>query len=175
MSISLFCIAFDDRRVSGKARLALLSMSDTGGLASLPSIMDWANVDEAGAAAIIEKLTRKGILFPVIDPFTGSPALGHPEMMAEWAKQMDPPPRKTLPGWPISAKRRKAIYERDGHRCHYCGATGRLTLDHKTPQSKGGTHDDDNLVTCCSSCNSAKRGKDYDEFLAFLASKGAPE
>ena len=41
------------------------------------------------------------------------------------------------------------------------------TLDHKTPQSKGGTHEVSNLVLCCPSCNSQKGFScTYEVFLA---------
>ncbi len=51
---------------------------------------------------------------------------------------------------------RPHIFERDGNRCVYCGATERLSIDHKVPLSKGGTSETRNLVTACHSCNSAK-------------------
>ena len=47
------------------------------------------------------------------------------------------------------------------------------TLDHKLPQSKGGTHEIDNLVLCCRSCNSQKGfSRTYESFLA-MNTKGA--
>ena len=33
---------------------------------------------------------------------------------------------------------RRALFARDGHRCVYCGSSGRLTLDHVVPRSRGG-------------------------------------
>ena len=51
---------------------------------------------------------------------------------------------------------RNAIYQRDGHKCQYCGATRRLTIDHVIPKSKGGSDDWDNLVVACSRCNTKK-------------------
>lgn len=57
---------------------------------------------------------------------------------------------------------RSAIYERDGHKCQYCGSTRKLTIDHIVPKSKGGTDDWDNLVVACSSCN-IKKGDRYLE------------
>jgi len=51
---------------------------------------------------------------------------------------------------------RYAIYARDGFRCVTC--TRRLrpherSLDHVIPQSVGGPHTPDNLITSCRSCN----------------------
>ena len=57
---------------------------------------------------------------------------------------------------------RNAIYQRDGHKCQYCGATRKLTIDHIIPKSKGGSDDWDNLVVACSSCN-IKKGDKYLE------------
>src|SRR4026208_2536683 len=33
---------------------------------------------------------------------------------------------------------RRALFARDGWRCQYCGSTGKLTLDHVVPRSRGG-------------------------------------
>jgi len=45
--------------------------------------------------------------------------------------------------------------------CQYCGYDGRtfngwrqLQVDHIRPKSQGGPHIIDNLITCCSQCNS---------------------
>lgn len=58
------------------------------------------------------------------------------------------------PGVPASIRR--AVMERDGHRCVRCGATENLTLDHIHPQLYGGRHTMDNLQVLCRSCNSSK-------------------
>jgi 5-methylcytosine-specific restriction endonuclease McrA len=54
------------------------------------------------------------------------------------------------------------IFRRDEFRCKYCGKSSieddiQLTLDHIRPQTMGGTHTADNLVTCCKKCNSVKK------------------
>jgi 5-methylcytosine-specific restriction endonuclease McrA len=41
-------------------------------------------------------------------------------------------------------------------RCIYCGSTQDLTVDHKTPWSKGGSNSKDNLVVACRRCNGRK-------------------
>lgn len=53
-------------------------------------------------------------------------------------------------------RHRRAVFARDQHRCRYCGKPGALTLDHVWPVSKGGTHDQQNLVACCLPCNLRK-------------------
>jgi 5-methylcytosine-specific restriction endonuclease McrA len=52
---------------------------------------------------------------------------------------------------------RRALFARDGWRCVYCGTTsGRLTLDHVVPRSRGGESIWENVVTACAPCNLRK-------------------
>ena len=51
---------------------------------------------------------------------------------------------------------RRALFARDNWRCQYCGATGKLTLDHVHPRSRGGTSVWENVVACCAPCNLRK-------------------
>ncbi len=52
---------------------------------------------------------------------------------------------------------RRALFARDGWRCVYCGSsTGRLTLDHVVPRSRGGESSWENVVTSCAPCNLRK-------------------
>lgn len=63
------------------------------------------------------------------------------------------------------------VRERDGHACVYCGNTKYLTLDHLVPLSRGGSNDEENLVTACRPCNSKKRDRTPEEAgMPFLAS-----
>ena len=62
---------------------------------------------------------------------------------------------------------RERIFARDDYTCRYCGARGgRLECDHVHPVSRGGSHEDDNLVTACFSCNRSKRDKLVSEWRA---------
>lgn len=74
----------------------------------------------------------------------------------------------------IRQEKRLAIYLRDGLACVYCGAKveegAKLSLDHVTPDSKGGTNDATNLVTCCSRCNSSRGNRSISKFAAAVAS-----
>ena len=55
---------------------------------------------------------------------------------------------------------RKRIFARDDYTCQYCGVRGtKLECDHKHPVARGGSHDDENLVTACRTCNHSKRDK----------------
>ncbi len=52
---------------------------------------------------------------------------------------------------------RRALFARDDWRCVYCGDTsGRLTLDHVVPRSRGGESVWENVVTSCAPCNLRK-------------------
>jgi 5-methylcytosine-specific restriction endonuclease McrA len=52
---------------------------------------------------------------------------------------------------------RRALFARDGWRCVYCGtSSGRLTLDHVVPKSRGGESVWENVVTSCAPCNLKK-------------------
>lgn len=62
-------------------------------------------------------------------------------------------------------KFRAEVFARDGHACFYCGSPMNLTLDHVVPQSRGGSHDPENLVTACRSCNSSKGAKTPEEWM----------
>lgn len=51
---------------------------------------------------------------------------------------------------------RRALFARDGWSCQYCGTTGRLTLDHVIPRSRGGDSVWENVVASCAPCNLRK-------------------
>ncbi len=76
----------------------------------------------------------------------------------------------------IRPEKRLAIYDRDHFCCQYCGAGAedgvQLTLDHVTPRELGGENKAGNLVTCCLSCNSAKRDTPLRIWLASLRDRG---
>jgi 5-methylcytosine-specific restriction endonuclease McrA len=50
---------------------------------------------------------------------------------------------------------RRAVLERDGHSCVYCGIRAD-TIDHVRPRSRGGTHVWTNVVAACAKCNHRK-------------------
>lgn len=63
----------------------------------------------------------------------------------------------------VSKRVRWLIFERDGHRCVYCGAEPgdgvKLTIDHRIPAIDGGTDEPDNLATACWDCNQGKKDR----------------
>lgn len=75
---------------------------------------------------------------------------------------------------PLSPKRRRRIYERDGRHCKACGVEvlfGGTThspfhrcpppgqIDHIVPVARGGQNDDANLRLLCLTCNMQKGAK----------------
>jgi 5-methylcytosine-specific restriction endonuclease McrA len=59
---------------------------------------------------------------------------------------------------------RRALFARDGWRCVYCGtSSGRLTLDHVVPRSKGGESIWENVVTACAPCNLRKGDRTLED------------
>lgn len=61
----------------------------------------------------------------------------------------------------------KTIYAKYNGCCAICGKPvkfDKLTIDHKTPLSKGGTDEIDNLQLSCWMCNQFKGNMDMQEF-----------
>lgn len=61
--------------------------------------------------------------------------------------------------------RRALLQYRDGPGCQGCGATERLTLDHKVPRSKRGKNHLGNLWVLCADCNRDKADMSVAEWL----------
>lgn len=61
-----------------------------------------------------------------------------------------------------------------GHHCYYCNRVVRrveATLDHKTPQSRGGFDDAENIVVACIECNNEKESMTEAEYLTYREQK----
>jgi hypothetical protein len=75
---------------------------------------------------------------------------------------------KRTKNW-IRKDKRLAIYLRDGMACAYCGAGmemgAMLTLDHLICVSHGGSNGENNLITCCHTCNSTRGAMKLDAWL----------
>ena len=59
----------------------------------------------------------------------------------------------------LSKRKRFEVLKRDGFCCRYCGRSSPdvvMHVDHVIPLSAGGTHDIDNLIAACESCNLGK-------------------
>ena len=61
--------------------------------------------------------------------------------------------------------------EAEGKTCPYCGeymSKKTKSLDHMVPLNKGGLHGVVNMIICCRRCNTAKRDKDFGDWLSKL-------
>lgn len=123
---------------------------------SVAQIVSWANCDMVEAEACLSGLICRGLVA----------AADGGGVWVEVFRLAHPPtePKVRQAQWSIGRKRREAIYARDGGSCVYCGSPEKLTLDHVVPQSRGGPHDDENLVTCCKSCNTKKGARTPEEW-----------
>jgi 5-methylcytosine-specific restriction endonuclease McrA len=68
---------------------------------------------------------------------------------------------------------RRTVFQRDGHRCQYCGHQAE-NLDHVTPRSQGGEHTWTNVVAACRRCNTKKGGRTPSEAGLKLGSVPRP-
>ena len=58
-----------------------------------------------------------------------------------------------------------------GNTCAVCGKSGKLTIDHIIPLSKGGTNDIDNIQPLCPTCNYTKSDMLMEEFVEYMERK----
>lgn len=79
------------------------------------------------------------------------------------------PPKSYVRKAAIPSALRWEVWNRDGFKCHYCGSSYDLVLDHVVPEAKGGATTAENLVTACKSCNGKKGRSDYRAFLERIA------
>jgi 5-methylcytosine-specific restriction endonuclease McrA len=72
----------------------------------------------------------------------------------------------------IPAALRAQVLARDGFRCVYCGACGRMSIDHVIPRAKRGPTAPENLVACCLPCNRKKSDWPVHLFAMRLEAEG---
>jgi 5-methylcytosine-specific restriction endonuclease McrA len=67
---------------------------------------------------------------------------------------------------------RRALFQRDGWICQYCGQQPKaLEVEHVIPRSKGGKNVWENVTTACRGCNATKRDRTPEEAGMRLLSK----
>ena len=109
------------------------------------------------------------------------------------SKSMRPKRRKSKkPAWRIQRKLKQRLQNKlDNHKrkvggrfttvqwnaklrqfnncCAYCGEfDAHLEVEHMIPTSRGGLHDDDNIVPACRNCNAQKGEMTMDEWMTKL-------
>ena len=81
----------------------------------------------------------------------------HPEKVHEYVRKRRAE-KHNAPINDFTAAQWQEMKEHYGYKCVYCGRKmQRLTQDHITPLSQGGSHTASNIVPACQSCNSKKR------------------
>jgi 5-methylcytosine-specific restriction endonuclease McrA len=73
---------------------------------------------------------------------------------------------------PVTVEEGRKILERDDYRCQYCGLDGRASFDNALamrvdfviPRARKGKKSPDNLVACCTPCNTIKGTKLFPSF-----------
>lgn len=74
----------------------------------------------------------------------------------------------------IGKTKRFEIFKRDLFTCQYCGRTPPnvvLELDHIHPVAKGGSNDNDNLITACMDCNRGKSDNSLEDVVPGVREK----
>ena len=73
---------------------------------------------------------------------------------------------------PVTVEEGRKILERDNYICQYCGLDGRasfenalvMRVDFVVPRARKGKKDPNNLVACCTPCNTVKGTHVYASF-----------
>lgn len=64
---------------------------------------------------------------------------------------------------------KRNILVRDDFTCAYCGTrSGKMTIDHIVPRSRGGSSTFENCVACCRTCNTKKGSRTPNEARMYL-------
>lgn len=80
------------------------------------------------------------------------------EWIEAWRDQYSKPEQPAAPAPNLLAQNRPLALAKNGGLCVYCSAVAD-SVDHVIPQSKGGSHDLDNLVPACMTCNRSKKDR----------------
>jgi 5-methylcytosine-specific restriction endonuclease McrA len=100
--------------------------------------------------AVVLVLAEKAIVVEAGDTVMHSPhhSIAVPSVV-KLSRYVRVPYRREVP------MTRRAVLDRDGHECGYCGARAD-TIDHVRPRSRGGQHVWTNVVAACARCNHRK-------------------
>jgi 5-methylcytosine-specific restriction endonuclease McrA len=100
--------------------------------------------------AVVLVLAEKAVIVETTDDVMHSERLSVPvPTVVRLSRFVRVPYRREVP------LTRRAVLERDGHACAYCGNRAD-TIDHVRPRSRGGLHVWTNVVAACARCNHRK-------------------
>jgi 5-methylcytosine-specific restriction endonuclease McrA len=86
----------------------------------------------------------------------------NPEKAAAYQRASDHRRRSAGPGF--TSEEWRALLERYGNKCAYCGDTSNLEADHRTPICRGGSNNIENILPACRRCNRTKFSMTEQEF-----------
>lgn len=73
--------------------------------------------------------------------------------------------------WVCKPRHLAELYEQQGGLCKYCSeklTNDNLSIDHKTPRTRGGAHSFENLALVCHHCNNTKHNCTEPEFYEYI-------
>ena len=133
----------------------------------------WVGIDISPAAEDITKLRlteevdkASGLFNPITDVIVRKDAPERTDNAEEIALQKRVPRYQT---------HKPELFGRQQGKCNGCQYPfhfRNLTVDHKTPQSKGGTDHIENLQLLCAACNSTKGDRTQEELISRLKEQG---
>lgn len=138
---------------------------------SLTELSDQTGLSRSTITRILNALESDGAVTRERAPYQPTKYILNIEEWPRIYPRGDRPPTSWNARLGCSAARwaalRKAVFERDGYACQYCGTTcTTLYCDHVVPVSKGGTNALENLVAACRPCNSSKGARTPEEWRA---------
>lgn len=170
MSIRLMSAIFESATLGPTERLVMLALADHADdegrcYPSISRLCQRTGLSERAVQTNIRKLVQQGYIRIIPGGGKGNANLYFVSANPATTGEMLPRSGGRMP----SGSERFAIYRRDRNTCVYCGYISpdgeeNLTLDHVIPQSRGGNHSVENLVTCCMECNRRKKNKTPDEW-----------
>ena len=132
----------------------------------------------ATALVAAETLGRRwaGIdLSPLAEKLVGERLSDHHGVFGQIVAREDIPQRDDLGKLPNYRTHRHTLYGRQEGICNGCLVHfpfRNLTVDHIVPQSKGGSHHEQNLQLLCGACNSTKGERTMAALVADLLANG---
>lgn len=163
-------LRLSDEAFRGWVALLCVASKSRGVLPSMEDLAFYLRIKPQKVALLIAELVAAGLLDKTDNSYAPHNWAGR-QYVSDSTERVKRHREKRAaaglaPQWQPSKELRQSVYARDDHQCVYCGSVDDLTIDHKTPELRGGTHDFENLHTACRPCNASKRDLTHEEFVA---------